>query len=316
MPTASGPAVSRFFHLVSAHETDLDMAQAEARALVGDEWLSPRVAVAPHRAVVSHSAFLTVCGQLIWAGTDFEELLAELRAHPICAPGFRIDAEKYPRGKGPARQLLCKRIGDTFEGAPCLDAPRHRFFLVLDEGHYTFGRVLERNATDWNPRVYKPFSFTASLGPMLARVAVNLVARPGQSIVDPCCGSGTIVTEAASIGVEAAGFDILRDMPARARGNARALGLSALFGVADVRTLAGEFDAVVTNLPYDVMTQIPDDFYREALGNLARLAPRAAFFAARDLSGVAGEAGLSMEQLIPCRKHSIRRYLHIACTGV
>ncbi len=44
--------------------------------------------------------------------------------------------------------------------------------------------------------VRRRFSCSAALPPELAAVAVNLVAKPGQTLLDPCCGSGTILFEA------------------------------------------------------------------------------------------------------------------------
>ncbi len=301
------------FYLLAAHEREFRIALAEAEALLGESArATEHVLVSPHEVDAGRSAHLTHGAELLWRGGRIEDLYALLEREPIQAERFLIEAVKFPRRGGPDRQTLCGEIGLRFEGRPDLDNPATRFLLVMEKGEFLFGRVTSRNTTDWRPRVHKPFSFSASLGPRLARAAVNMVARPGDVIVDPCCGSGTIVIEAETIGVRAMGFDRAPEMPGRARENARALCVDALFGVADVRTLRGEFDAVVTNLPYDMMIRVPDGFYAEALTSIRDLAPRAAFYASDDLTADAESVGLTVERVVPQVTHTVTRRLHVA----
>lgn len=300
-------------YLLAAHESDFAVALAEADALLpGASRTSPRVFLTPERIRVSRSSFLSRRAELLARSEDVEELIERVGELRLCAPGFCIEAVKFPHRGGIARHELCARIGETMEGAPDLRHPRHRFLLVIDEGACYFGRLAEANATDWTPRIHKPFMFTASLDPKLARAAVNIVASEGQAIVDPCCGSGTIPIEAESIGIRAAGFDLDSGMPRRARRNARSMGVRPLLGVADACVLAGRFDAVVTNLPYGMTVRVPTGFYERVLANLALVAPRIAFFASHDLTEPAEAAGWRMEAVLPCREHSVRRRLHVA----
>ncbi len=307
--------MSEHFYLLAAHEREFRIALAEAEALLGDSArATEHVLISPNAVDAGRSAHLSHGAELLWRGCGVEGLLDLLDREPIEAHRFLIEAHKYPRRGGPDRQKLCSEIGLRVVGHPDLEDPQTRLLLVLDGGEFFFGRVRSRNTTDWHPRIHKPFSFSASLGPRLARAAVNVVAKPGDTIVDPCCGSGTIVIEAETVGVRAMGFDCGPEMPARARANARALGVDAVFGVADVRSLKGSFDAVVTNLPYDMMTTVPKGFYRDALRGIRDLAPRAAFYASDDLSETARTVGLTVERVVPQVTHTVTRRLHIVRT--
>ena len=311
LQAAGDDRVSRLFYLITTTDKDAQVALAESEVLLAGVRPSPRTVLSDRFVDPSRTAYAAYVAELIWLGDSTDGLLAHLAASPVEAPHFAIDARKFPSKGGPDRQALCGEVGRYIVGRPRLDAPEHEFALVIDQGHVLFGRVLARNTTDWHERVHKPFSFSASLEPRVARAAVNLVASPGQAIIDPCCGSGTIVIEAASIGVRAAGFDLSWEMPGRAGLNARHFSLEAVFGVGDARSLAGEFDAVVTNLPYDVFCSVPPEFYEDALRNLRRLAPRAAVFAGRDLSPEAERSGLRVERIAVQQTRSFRRYLHV-----
>jgi tRNA G10 N-methylase Trm11 len=88
-----------------------------------------------------------------------------------------------------------------------------------------------------------------ALRPVAAAAMVRLAgARPGR-LLDPCCGSGTILREALAAGWHAQGSDLDQEAVEVARANVP----GAAIRQADARSLPhpdGAFDAVVTNLPF------------------------------------------------------------------
>lgn len=121
-------------------------------------------------------------------------------------------------------------------------------------------------------------------GALKSSVAAALVAMagttPGTRVLDPCCGSGTIVIEAAQRGAVAHGGDIALWAIAAACTNAAGAGVAARFDVADARRLplaAGTVDRVISNLPWGRQVRVDtalDTFYRRSLAEMARvLAP-------------------------------------------
>jgi tRNA G10 N-methylase Trm11 len=97
-------------------------------------------------------------------------------------------------------------------------------------------------------------------------------AAPGR-LLDPCCGSGTIAAEAGAAGWRAWASDIDDEAVTAARVNAP----EAVVRQADVRDLpyqAGEFDAVVTNLPFGRQFRVGsgrDAWLRAVLREAARV---------------------------------------------
>lgn len=51
-------------------------------------------------------------------------------------------------------------------------------------------------------------SYPAMMAPPVARTLIELLSHPGDTVLDPFCGSGTVTTEAAQLGRYAIGFDI------------------------------------------------------------------------------------------------------------
>jgi 23S rRNA G2445 N2-methylase RlmL len=88
-----------------------------------------------------------------------------------------------------------------------------------------------------------------ALRPVVAAAMVRLAGPAPGRLLDPCCGTGTIAAEASAAGWRAWASDIDDDAVTAARANAP----DAVIERADARNLpqaAGEFDAVVTNLPF------------------------------------------------------------------
>ena len=88
-----------------------------------------------------------------------------------------------------------------------------------------------------------------ALRPALAAAMVDLAGRPPGVLLDPCCGSGTILAEAVAAGWTATGLDIDPSAAAIARENVAA----ATVAVGDARAMGfpdGSAAACVTNLPF------------------------------------------------------------------
>ena len=108
-------------------------------------------------------------------------------------------------------------------------------------------------------RGYRVYVHPSSLNPIVARSMVRIARlKAGETLVDPMCGSGTIVIEGlldqpAAVGL---GFDV---NPRHVRGallNASTAGVVADFAVADVRrlsrTLRESVDVLAANPPYGI----------------------------------------------------------------
>lgn len=127
-------------------------------------------------------------------------------------------------------------------------------------------------------RPYKTEQLPGSLKPPVAAAMLWLArARPGASVVDPCCGAGTIMIEAALLGAHAAGGDIDGAAVGAAQANAAAAGVTVEARQWDARTLplaAASADAVVCNLPWGRQVSVDHElaeFYREVCAEMRRL---------------------------------------------
>lgn len=130
-------------------------------------------------------------------------------------------------------------------------------------------------------RVYKQSHVPGSLKPPVAAALLALAGvEPGMRVLDPCCGAGTILIEAALGGAVAQGGDSDVGVVAAAQANAVAAGVTIDAQGWDARALPvgdGSVDRVVSNLPWGREVQLDatlDVFYRRACAEMRRvLAP-------------------------------------------
>jgi tRNA G10 N-methylase Trm11 len=95
-----------------------------------------------------------------------------------------------------------------------------------------------------------------ALRPTLAAAMVDLAGKPPGLLLDPCCGSGTILTAALAAGWEATGTDIDHDAVATAKRNAP----DASVHIGDARRIQlrdGAVQACVSNLPFGRQYRVP-----------------------------------------------------------
>ncbi|MDP9640879.1 23S rRNA G2445 N2-methylase RlmL [Actinopolyspora lacussalsi] len=125
-------------------------------------------------------------------------------------------------------------------------------------------------------RRYKQASTPGTLHPpMAAAMALLAGASPGDTMLDPCCGTGTILIEAADLGLgtRLLGVDHDRNALEAATANAALMGTAATWLLADAGRLpvdSGRVDRIVSNPPWNrqvpahgSLTAHPDRFFTE-----------------------------------------------------
>ena len=94
------------------------------------------------------------------------------------------------------------------EGEADVRNPERVFGIVPLGGRWYFGHYVESEPV-WYHHI-KPRSYSTSLSTRVARSVANIaVPNPeGVRAIDPCCGIGTVVVEALSMGINIVGRDI------------------------------------------------------------------------------------------------------------
>lgn len=136
-----------------------------------------------------------------------------------------------------------------------LRRPHHDLFVYVTDDGLRFGELIGGCAPELRATaVRRPFFRSYETPPRKARVLVNLSgAQPGDRFLDPCCGTGALVIEAARIGCDAFGSDVEIRAARGSSSNASFDGVNAAFVAADAGWLhlrGGRVHRAASDLPY------------------------------------------------------------------
>jgi len=219
-------------------------------------------------AIKHRAAFTRLCGLELFSceaetskivkatrSISLKEVLREKESFAVRVKRVKNYASKID-GMALERKLGELMLNETAKTKVNLKNPDKTFIGILTDEKFIFGvklaEILPKPFVERRPRK-KPFFHPSAMPAKLARCMVNL-AKPktGELVLDPFCGTGSMLIEAALIGCRVLGLDIQRRM---ARGSRKNL---AYFNikpegviVADARTLPmTRIDCVVTDPPY------------------------------------------------------------------
>ncbi|RDI71709.1 methyltransferase domain-containing protein [Halopelagius longus] len=289
--TARGVRTERVRHLAYTHRVS---------ELVGRTDASVESAVALLEAAsIAREGSVAVRGRNVRATADASTSEAERELGGVLVDrGFSVDLED------PDHELRA-----VFAGEACY------LGWEVAQSVRDFG---ERRPTD------RPFFQPGSMAPLDARAYVNVAAGrslPDATVLDPMCGTGGILVEAALVGARALGSDAQWKMARGAQEN-----LSALAPRDDWEVVRGDAtdlpfrddaaDAIVFDAPYGRQSKIArhelSDLVGGALSEAARVAPSAVLVADRSWEDAAEDAGWRVEERFVRRVHrSLDRHVHV-----
>jgi tRNA (guanine10-N2)-dimethyltransferase len=196
-------------------------------------------------AAITEAAEQTDFANVLKAGESFEVRVRRIKEHSETLRTVHLEAKlgKLVLRSAPKAKVNLKKPDKTFIG-------------VLTSGNMVFGlkqtEIKPKTFSERRPRK-KPFFHPSAMPSKLARCMVNLArARTGELLLDPFCGTGSVMIEAAFIGCRVLGLDIQRRMAVGCRSNLRFFGVDAEgLVVADSRKLPlNGLACLVTDPPY------------------------------------------------------------------
>lgn len=311
----SGDDTKGFVYVAAFTPEEAEVAALELTCMAGAA-MDGRLAEARVGCDVSPAAYTRVCVEVLARGEGLEEVVGAVEELGLDADGFAIEVLSVPPRPNFSTRQAAVALADRIRGRPNLSQPRVRFALVAREGLWLFGRVVSRARRDWHDPAQRPHHFSIALPVRLARALVNMVAAPGDTLLDPACGLGTVLIEAERVGAVVQGFDINPKHVAMARDNLEQVGCCARVEVADARALRGQWDAAVIDLPYGHSSIADDQLYADMVGNVARCVGRMVVVTGEDRTELWRGLGLRVLGLARVAGAGVVRHVHLLATDV
>jgi tRNA (guanine10-N2)-dimethyltransferase len=122
----------------------------------------------------------------------------------------------------------------------------------------------------------KPVSYSNSISIKVAIALVNVAARGDKEkkLIDACCGVGTIILEACFAGYKIAGCEINLKACKNACENISHFNYNAPISLSDIKDVSNKYDAVIIDLPYNLVSRATDDDIFHIVSSVAAITDR------------------------------------------
>lgn len=302
-----------YLYSYACHEDERSLCRLEQRTMFGFEPREPAF-IADVRVEASRSPFMKERIELLCEDGNVSGLAERVEALGLHAASFKVQYVKtgddIPYEE---RRAVEHRLGRTIRGTAEMRAPETVYGIARIGGRWMFGHYTANEAL-WHKHMQKPQNYSTALSTRVARAVVN-IAVPDVSgkpkVIDPCCGIGTVLIEALSMGVDIAGTDRNGMAVRGARLNLNHFGYPDVVAKADMRTLSGSYDAAIVDLPYNLCSKLPDEERDQMLQSVRRIAARAVVIATEPLDEALDSAGFSIIDSCTIKKGAFARYLYV-----
>jgi tRNA (guanine10-N2)-dimethyltransferase len=262
----------------------------------------------------SRSAFIKYCLSVMHTTDSLEDMAQWVLASELYYDDFKlryIDLEdkSIPYKE---RRRIESVVGFNIQGEADVHNPKTLLGIANVDEKWYFG-MLEENQSEWNVHNIKPHSYSNALNVRVARTLVNIAAGNNLKLkmVDPCCGVGTVVIEALSMGIDIKGFELNPYIAENAKRNLEHFGYGAVVTHGSMHDVTDKFDAAVVDLPYGVFSPTTLEEQLAIISSTRRLADKAVFITFEDMDEHFKSAGFKVIDKCQTNKGKFIRYITI-----
>lgn len=252
--------------------------------------------------------------QAVAEAAELEGLKADLSLLQLASQTFKVLYTAGDEQHDYAERRHYERTAGSFiNGKAEMRNPERIFGLIRIGGKWRFGPC-EESGAPWLKHAGKPQNYSTALPTRAARAIVNIAAGQtgdGLRLIDPCCGMGTVLIEALSMGMDIRGVDINPLAVRGARSNLDYFGYPDVVACQDMLQMEGNYDIAIVDMPYNLCSVLPSDQQLSMLKGVRRLAARAVIITTMPMERLLALAGFRITDRTTLNKASFTRYITV-----
>ena len=262
----------------------------------------------------SRSPFIKEVIKIKYEEDTLEEILLNIEKDKLSYEWFKVCYVKNEHSDiGYDERLRSIRsIGMIINGEADIYNPDIMLGLTKVNSRWIFGEY-EKNDFKWHIHDKKPYSYSNSLSLRVARALVNIAVENNlnQKFIDPCCGVGTVVIEALSMGINASGWELNKSIAENAEKKLQLFGYDNVITNCDMTTMDERFDTAVIDMPYGLFTPITKREQDSIIKASRRITKRLVIVTFEDMSEMIEKAGFEIIDTAHVAKGKFKRYISI-----
>ena len=305
--------MKQYIYTYVQHEDERDLALLEQRAFFGtcneENVVFSSVCVDPSR-----SPFMRERIELLESATSIEELAKKMTTYSAGTKTFRVQClndiafGETVKLSHSERRSVEREIALVIDGEPELKEPELLYGLLYynDEWHIGY---YTKSTSVWLSHVQKPQSYSTALSTRVARTIANIAAPVIENvrIIDPCCGIGTVIVEALSMGMNIVGRDISPFVCIGARKNITHFGYETTITKGPIQEVIEHYDVAIIDLPYNLFTSASREDQLDIIRHAHRIADKVVIVTIENIDDLVCEVGMEIVDRGIARKQSFER---------
>lgn len=289
-----------YIYTYACAEEELSLCALERRCMFGIGTNS-NVIQSSIKIATGRSPFIKERMEVWCKGETFEQLCEKVKGLPKLDVTFKIKVinhnsePKLDKIGFKERREIERRIGLLIPGKADLHQPEILLAVIKINGEWFFGPYMESESI-WFLHQQKPHQYSTALSTRVARAVVNIaVPHPAQQkVIDPCCGIGTVLVEALSMGVDIIGSDNNPLIMKGARENIAHFGFKGEVLLRDIREVKGSFDAAIIDMPYNLCSVISTEAKLEMLQSARGFTKKLVMVTIEPMDSIIKKAGFAI----------------------
>ncbi|MGL1933484.1 MAG: hypothetical protein OCD01_00615 [Fibrobacterales bacterium] len=294
----------KYIYSFNYDTNESDLCKLESRHVFNEEEKNKQL-FSDIKVEPSCSAYIKKRLDIILFSEDYSNLINEIKNERIRIEGFKVeylvldgDTTEYPE-----RLKKLKDIGLSIEGFPDYYSPTIVYALCYYMGIWYFG-VLIKNNFAWHKHKQKPCSYSNSISMSVAKALVNIAAQGNKdaTLLDACCGVGTILLEACFAGNNVEGCDINEKICNDGRKNLSHFNYIAKVYHSDIKDMSTRYEAAIIDLPYNLFSHANDNNVLHIIESTAEISNRLVIVSTSDISKLILNTGLRISDYCSVNK--------------
>jgi tRNA G10 N-methylase Trm11 len=307
-----------FIYTYACREDELSLCHLEMRSFWGMDSganiLKTAIRIDPDR-----SPFIKERIEVIYEGDSLPDILQQVAHIQLFESTFKVifvkinDLELTDKIEYEERRVIEREIGMHIHGEADIHNPDHVFGIVTLGGRWYFGKY-RRNKAIWLHHMKKPRNYSIALSTRVARAVANIaVPHPlGIKAIDPCCGIGTVLVEALSMGIDIVGSDINPFIVRGARENIAHFGLEGAVTLGAIANVNTHYDVAIVDMPYNLFSTTTPEEQFSILQHTRRIASKIVVITIESIDEMITSAGFTIADRCVAKKGLFSRQI-IVC---
>ncbi len=208
-------------------------------------------------------------------------------------------------------------VGSVIKGKADMRQPDQLYGIIKVGNRWVFGPC-EESSEVWLKHSHKPQNYSTALPTKAARAIVNIAAATNKECpsnelryIDPCCGMGTVLIEALSMGYSIRGLDVNPLAVRGARMNLSHFGFPDVVKLGDMLQCEEVFDVAIVDMPYNLCSVLPTEEQTNMLHHIRQLSKRAVIVTTEGIEQQLVSAQFQIKFKAALRKSSFTRFITV-----